>query len=411
MRMPSVLEDLFKRDTPAGWISEKPEFLVGLAQAYVAAGLANAAEKELTKIPPVHSLYPLPMATLLQAMQQRSNHSGVLELGDRLLREGDSWSWVTTFMGCAAFMSGRYEEARKYFEPWFEWMPTNQEVTSALHSLAAGNLRPRLEILLPGAVQMGFSPHAVVDCLAPVLSGARPATCAFQDQFWLVNADWSAEDKRKAFVRLAEFLFSSFGIFTAFQRYMQCGGEKPSAIGKIYFSFQRRLSDEVAGIETVVWEDAEATRSGSGKFPESIEREGLLLGYPACFTRWAAALRTNGGTFEGEATKALIREEGISRFLGVEKVPRPALAYFAFEFFPCHPRCNEAEGQGSEILRRYEQIDPMLAAVYRLHGLPLNRVQVAKPGVVYGERTRKFDSDLLEICDGPHFDFPKPEAV
>ncbi len=412
MGMLSVIGNLLKETESGGSArSRSPEFLIGLGQAYVEAGLLDAAEEELSQIPSGHPLSSIAMVWLLEAKHKRGDSAGVLELAGKLVDGGDGSRWLASRMASAAFMAGRYEDARKYSEANLEWLPTSQEVVSALDTLSAGCLRPKLEVLLPVALRIGFSPHAVVDSLGPVLSGARSAACAFPDQFWFVSADSSDEDRRKKFMELAIFLFRSFGIFTAFQRYLSYTGDQLGVIGKVFFSLDAGLYEEVAQLEALVNQEVESREGTAREVPESAEREGLLLGYPSCCATWAAGLRINGSTFETEARKALIREEGISRFLGADSAPRPALAYFAFEFYPCHPRCAGAEGKGREMLTRYDQTDPMLAAVYRLHALPLNRGQVANQSVPYGERTRKFDSDLIGLFDGPHFNFPEPEAV
>ena len=54
----------------------------------------------------------------------------------------------------------------------------------------------------------------------------------------------------------------------------------------------------------------------------------------------------------------------------------PSTAYFAFEFYPCDPRCPEAEAVGQRLLSMYRAVDDRLADVFSSQMTNLNKSRV-----------------------------------
>jgi hypothetical protein len=69
---------------------------------------------------------------------------------------------------------------------------------------------------------------------------------------------------------------------------------------------------------------------------------------------------------------------------------RPSPAYFAFEFYPCHPKCKVAADRGLEIWKSYEAVSEELASLYRDYALRLNKARIISSAESYSDMMVQF---------------------
>jgi len=355
-----------------------PEFLLGLGRAYTSANLLDAAEEVLAKIPRHHSLYKEAVLILLAIHNQRRNAQEIIRLSEELLNGGSDPLWPSRYMGIAYYWEGQTDAAKGWLWRSLAYLPDNFEVQRRLERVRPKIHPPRIKSLIRPSPRVGMTPHTVLDCIAPLLWEGRSVTCCFEDGFLFCDpTSSSASNIRRAFLDLAEHLYAEFGIYTGFLRYLPLEkARKCQPTRKVFFSKQPTLFDDLAWIEQLVWKEFEDHDIGRGLPRRSEEREGSVLGYPPCCVRWTMHTRGSGESIEETALTALIREECVSSFLGWDKIQPPEFAYFAFEFYPCGPRCAAAEQVGKDILARYVMADTTLAEFYRHHVLPLNKARM-----------------------------------
>lgn len=78
-------------------------------------------------------------------------------------------------------------------------------------------------------------------------------------------------------------------------------------------------------------------------------------------------------------------------------MPAPVAAYYAFESYPCAPRCLVAEARGHHLLERYAAAEAGFASLVRDRVLPLNKGRIWQAGGVtpYAQYVRTFNAWLF----------------
>ena len=89
-----------------------------------------------------------------------------------------------------------------------------------------------------------------------------------------------------------------------------------------------------------------------------LNSAGKLLGYPSCCVKAYADDRLGGGVnVEGRASTQLRQINEGARQSSI-------YAYFARDFFPCHPQCRNATEIGRMAFHRLTDVNPELGAIY-----------------------------------------------
>lgn len=204
------------------------------------------------------------------------------------------------------------------------------------------------------------------------------------------------QQTRAWFLALARHLYEQLGVYTGFLRYLFWDGKSCGPMGKLMFSLDPSIYEALAGLEAESWAEFENMSGDPAISQATVEREGALLGYPPCCRAWAAHARRTGPSFENAALAALIEEETKSE--GAEpSVPPPALAYFAYEFYPWEPRCPAAEKIGRNIHERYAASDPRLADLFARELLSFNRSRLWYRTMRYPDYVERLDAYLFGL--------------
>ena len=380
---------------------KEPEYLMALGSVYLEENLLDAAGDAWSLIPPSHSLYLKAAKGLLEVHALKGELEEVVRLGKELLARDDDDSWLANHLGVAYQLMGDPSSARQYLWQSLSYLPENDEIRAALASLNPGSDQPRIKRLIKENLDVGITPHVALDCIAPLIWNARPATDCLEHHQRLLPGSPPPEKIKRAFIDLAGQLFSRFGIYTAFVRYAALNnkGEK-GARGKAYFSKDPTLFERASEIERAMWEDIERNSPGGNLEWAYMRLEGELLGYPSCCVEWAHQARRDGQSVENLALIDLIAEELACTFDVAKPLP-PELAYFALDFYPNHPRCRNAEQVGKDILWRYAREDAALAQLYRPDVLSLNRQNVRKRPSSYREFIASFNAHICGELDIP----------
>jgi hypothetical protein len=263
-------------------------------------------------------------------------------------------------IGAAYYLLGRTSTAKLFFLESMTDIPDNSEVRRRLQSLRPLNHRPKIEALIMGGLEIGISPHVGLDCIAPILWGGRRVSCCFQDQILAHDETKTSEsDEQNSYLKFASDLYQRFGIFSAFLPYVELSRDRCVPLIKLFFSLDPSVFDRVDDIKQSAWSEFEKQGGESNHRLESLEKEGSLLGYPKCCVEWALRNRRSNKSIETLALTALIEEEYVCS-LEASKASPPGLAYFAFEFYPCDPRCIEAERIGYDVFEHYRKSEPFL---------------------------------------------------
>jgi hypothetical protein len=377
---------------------KRPDFALFLSQSYLQTNHLEAARDALKEVPEDGENGQRARMLQLEIHARQGADTEVLRLGRAMAAEMPESLWPFRRLAQAAFASGDRKEAHEAALRSLEYLPSNAEVAACLADVAPGALQPDLFTLVRESAGAGICPHGVMDSLLPVIRGVRPTACLFDDGIgFVVQGSMSPSEIRRTFSGLAAQLFGTYGIRMGFLRYGALAGGRFRPMGKIYFSRDPNLHAVVDHLERLHWENF---HGGSGKRLASerfLVEEGALLGYPPCCVQWAARLRESGKDFEGEAARALIFEEGAVRFFENENHPPPESAYFAFEFYPCHPRCAAAEATGSLMITGYSEGDSNLGEAFRTRMIPLNKQRIwnANELTPYPHFVREFNAKLF----------------
>jgi hypothetical protein len=206
----------------------------------------------------------------------------------------------------------------------------------------------------------------------------------------------SEVDQRSFYLEFASDLYQRFGIFTAFLPYIQLSHDCCVPLIKLFFSLDPSVFDRVDDIKQSAWSEFDKQEGESNHRLESLEKEGSLLGYPKCCAEWALNNRRSNKSIEALALTALIEEEYVCS-LEASKASPPGLAYFAFEFYPCDPRCIEAERIGYDIFERYRKREPFLADLYCQHVLSVNKAKMYYPRTPYTGFIDNFNHTIIRV--------------
>lgn len=302
------------------------------------------------------------------------DHEGVLALGGHLAEEQGPSPWLCTRLAQAAFALGRRQEAEAAAVRALDYLPGNRDLAAILATEQGGTDRPEVTALVRDCARAGLHPHVTLDAVLPVLLDARPASCVFDDGVTFgCNSPLPPTDRRDALVGLTRHLYRTYGLRTAFLRYAAISGGRLVPMGKIYFARSQTLHEAVDALERLYWETFRLGTGAQLHSQRALAAEGTLLGYPPCCIAWAVELREAGRPFEREALAALVREECVAEAGEEDGVPPPSLAYFTFEFYPCDPRCPEAEAVGQHVLTTYRTVDPWFAAMCASQMTHLNK--------------------------------------
>ena len=377
-------------------LAGRSEFSLRLGRAYLDMGLLDAALSALVQIPDEGEEGQHACRLRLEVLARQGAHASVLELGRQLAKDVPESTWPWSYMANAAFATGDRARAEEATMRALAYLPSGQDVVSCLAEAEPGAEQPEPLALVRACADVGVGPHATIDCLLPVLWNARPTACLFEDGIEFVSgAAMETGDVQHGLLGLARYLFTQYGIRTAFLRYGAVGSGTLSPMGKAYFSRTPDLHQAVDRLEHLHWEEF---RRGEGRGPASeqaLRAEGALLGYPDCCVEWAARLREAGETIEAAAATALTYEEGTASVLEDPRVPAPAAAYYAFEFYPCDPRCLAAEARGHHMLERYTAAG--VADLVRDRVIRLNKWRIWQMGRVnsYPQFVRAFNAELF----------------
>ena len=121
-----------------------------------------------------------------------------------------------------------------------------------------------------------------------------------------------------------------------------------------------------------------------------LDSAGKLLGYPPCCVKAYADDRLGGGVnAETRASTQLMQMDDGTR-------QSSAYAYFARNFFPCHPQCRNAIDIGRSAFQRLTDVNPKLGAIY-FECLRKNAETVLE----YPELTRQYRQKMEKtVTDG-----------
>lgn len=386
------------------------DFLMGLGGLFVLYNQLEPAEEVLAQISPEDPAHIEATKFQIEIQFRKQNYKEMLRLAESYLEKIEIPEWLAMRIGIAYYRMGQVDAAKPYLIKGMENLPENSQVIDKLRSLRPHPPLSRMEDLTRAVLEKYVTPHVALDCIAPVLCGGRAVSCCFDDQILPDGRPNHSElSERDFYLEFAATLYQKFGIFTAFLPYVHLSLEQCVYLRKLFFSLDPSIYDLVEDIKKSAWSEFEKQEGEQSLRLEYLEKEGLLLGYPKCCVDWTLRNRRVNKPIEILALRALIEEEYASSF-GPVKKPFPELAYFAFEFYPCDPRCKAAEEVGHAILKQYKKTVTWMADLYRQHILPFNKAKVYYPDPPYTDFVVKFNSAIihafkLEEFKKTHHDF------
>ena len=386
--------------------NRSPDFLMELGKLYFSNGLLDSAEEIFAKIPKEHDLYMDAAKFRIPILSQKQKYQEVVDLGEELINKGDHSTSVIPIILGAYYCLGQTAKVKSYLLKMAESVPETNEVWDELQSIKPLNDRPNIETLIKTTDMFLIPPHTTLDCIAPILWGGRPASCCFRDQLSLFAL---GDGDKKYYLQFASILYREFGIFTAYLPYIDLGdGKCVHYLLKLFFSLDPSLFERVENIKRLSWSELEKQEGESDHRRESLQEEGALLGYPTCCVEWALNNRRSGKSIENLALAASIEEEYACSLEPVNTA-LPEFAYFAFEFYPCDPRCMAAEEIGKDIFVNYNKAGTTLANFYRQHVLPLNKARIYALIIQYSDFTAGFNKTITEIVEISEFKETHPD--
>ncbi len=358
-------------------LASRRDFALRLAKYYLDLNLPESAGRILSDLRKTSDKEPELRLLECECAVRTGNHDAVLGLGGQLAAERDDAPWLFSQLAHAAFVLGRRTEAAEAAWRALDYLPGNRDLAAILATERGGEDRPAVPALVRDCAQVGLSPHVTIDAVLPVLLDARPAACVFDDGVAFgKGSHFSHADRRDALVALTRHLYRTYGLRTAFCRYAAIGEATMRPMGKIYLARSQALYEMVERVERLHWETFRLGTGGPLGSERALAEEGRLLGYPPCCTAWAMERRGAGRAFEREALAALVLEECAARACEDAGIAPPSTAYFAFEFYPCDPRCPEAEAIGQRLLSTYRDVDERLADLFSKELITLNKSRV-----------------------------------
>jgi hypothetical protein len=374
----------------------EPSFRILLAMEYVRLSLLDHALEILEGITPAEGEdYQTAQEIKLRIYFQKGNYPLVVHLCEALGGIEKLKLAAAEDIAVAYWLNGDKAKAREALTTATGYLPSLEEVRQTLAAIPLGDLHQgphQLENLLKEAARLKFGYHVLLDNLAPLIWGTRPATCCFIDQIPLLLQikDLPPKQAREGCLALAQLLYASFRIYTAFVPYFYTEGLKSRGIIliKLYFTTQAERHAKVQGLVDLFWEKVTPNPFSPG-WLDYREQEGAILGYPECCMNWASSLTSQFKSYEMEALADLVREHLRS---GYEPgLPHPLYAYFTYEFYPCSPRCEAAEAVGRNLAEAYRHQSPLMEQVFHDHVLKANQLIICRPGVAYLDLMGGFD--------------------
>ena len=386
--------------TTSGPPIQDSSYRLKLGMAYAEAGLRGQALEVLATIPLDDSHYPQAHRVVMELYADAREDEALCRAAKAALEVGVAPYWPARYLGLVAYRQGAYGEAAHHFRQAMEYLPTNTELCAVRQGVTAGTRRPEVRALIREAMAWGLRPHSALDALAPLLWGGRAVTCSFEDSttFFAYTQD-APQNVRAWYLALARSLYAELGITMSIFRFLTCAGETCALNGKLVFALDPAVVEAVTTLEAATWD----VFAGGGRpegSAEMLEREGSLLEYPACCTTWAAQARRAGATYEATALAALI-EVQVQAAHGGASAYSTQPAYFAYEFYPCHPRCAAAEAVGRNLRAHYAAGDPRLGRLYTDWLLPFNAGKILRPTAGYRDYVRDLDAALFGLAQTP----------
>jgi hypothetical protein len=379
------------------------DFLMGLGSLYLTHNLLDPAGELLAQIPSEDALYVEAAGLQIEIQSRKQNYQEVIRLGETLANRLNLPKWLLGRIGIAYYFLGQASNAKSYFLRSLRQIPENSQVKDKLQPLRSLNDRPKIEELIVEGYEIGISPHVALDCIAPILWGRRPTSCCFTDQLLSDDQPNNSEpDHQNFYLKFAADLYQRFGIFTAFLPYVDLSLNQCAPLVKVFFSLDASLFDRVEDIKESAWKEFERQEGESNHRLEYLEKEGSLLGYPKCCIEWSLHNRRSNKSIEALALSALIEEEYVCS-LKAAKALRPELAYFAFEFYPCNPRCVGAEQVGYDIFEHYRKTEALLSNIYCHHVLSVNKAKMYYPVSYYADFIDNFNKTIVRILKFEEF--------
>lgn len=366
-----------------GWMEslaiclKEPEFNLRLGYTFYAANLLEAAEEAFVRVPEESAKFTVAAGYLVSIYQQQGRHEELLRVARNLAANDGHNEWLNRCIGEAHFKSGRVDAAKEIWKQALAGYPSNDEIQAALERTQTKRTSPTAKQVFRDCLEVGLPGHTVIDCIAPLLMEAREVTCCFVDQTSPVERPSFLNDGEHArIMRFVDHLYREYGIYTALLRYLCIGSTDCAALLKLYFSKNGEIYRQVSSLEQSIWNTVDSGSQPVVGNKETVETEGVLLGYPSCCARWAKESRQAGPSIEYAGCTDLIYQEAASQHIGAAELPAPEFAFFAFEFYPCHSRCSEAERVGERIWSTYAKADEFLANTYRRYALSINMLNV-----------------------------------
>ncbi len=378
-------------------MGREADFLLHLSAEYLRFYLPDEALAALTEIPDTAGLEAKQATSFMriQALHQKNDLPKLIFLAETLSQDAEMPPHIAEMLASACWDVGLKDNAHQWLQKAFTYIPTLIELRELYKEKPKKSSRsktlPTLEEVLELAIGARLGYHFVLENLLPIVWHCRPATCCFQDQVKLLEdaRGESAEILKKLHGTLAQVLYHAFGIHTAF--FVHLASPKGVPLVKLYFVTDPALLDRLEDLEELYWKAATPWQN-EPIWQEIMVREGDLLGYPECCSRAASSLRAQGGNFEKTALTQLLRET-LKSMHWPEVIP-PSQAYYAFEFYPCSPRCPDAEARGLALENSYKDHSPLMAKVYEEMLLKCNQGPIFWPHTPYVQRIEGFDEQL-----------------
>jgi hypothetical protein len=381
-------------------LDQEADFLLHLSQEYLRFGFSDEALATLADVSEMADPEAKQAALLmqLQALHQKNDLPKLLSLGETLPEDAELPPHAAQVLASAYWLVGLKDKARQWLQKSFSYVPTVMEVREFYKAKPEispeEKTTPTLEEVLELAIKTRLGYHFALENLLPVVWRCRPTTCCFQDQVKLL-ADARGESPeilKKLHGAFAQVLYHVFGVYTAFFMHLSLPGGVP--LVKLYLGTDPALLDRVEELEELYWKAATPWQNEPA-WQEIMEREADLLGYPECCSRAASSMRAQGGIFEKTALTQLLSE--VIKSMHWPEVAPPSRAYYAFEFFPCSPRCPDAEAMGLSLENCYQDHSPLMVKVYKEILLHFNQGPIFWPKVPYLQRIEGFDERLESL--------------
>lgn len=378
-------------------MDQEPRFLLALAAEYMKQSLLDHALDILAKISTTdEEAYHTAQSLSLRIHFLKKDFPRVIYLAEAFGGAEKLHPGLARDLATAYWNSGAKAMARQALKIASAYLPEISVVKEFLESIPSDQINRKLPDpaeLLEKSLQYYLGYHFALDNLSPLIYGVRSATCGFYDQIPLLARVEELPDNelKEGYLSLVGLLYREFNVITVFGPYFIHSG---IPLIKLYFSKNFDIFARVQEIESHFWAEATPWPEGLG-WDRYLEEEASFLGYPECCSREIKNLRAQQKSYELEAKAKLIRQSLKSAFC--PDLPPPMDAFFAFEFFPCNPKCVAAETIGRHIAQRYQEASPWLGQIYKEAIIPLNKGIVFNSGMPYHNFIQGFDDHIESL--------------